>query len=218
MLPEPWGPPRVKSDCLAVGRPTVEPAGVLSDEARRAAGRGNDVDAVIRIVGCGTGEGEPFAVGREAVTAGAVGQVADVEELRSSAGDGNCVDAAVPRENEGLAVARPVWRHETARLGQQDGGAACVVGDVDGLQSAVEDEFRWCGGRSELLEFHVGEGDLLSDGRVVRGETDADIERPVEMELDGGADLVKRLAVVGDEHGEDVAAFFEANAPGADRC
>ena len=39
-----------EGDCLAVGRPTVKPAGVLGDEAGRAASRGDDVDAAIRIV------------------------------------------------------------------------------------------------------------------------------------------------------------------------
>src|SRR5665213_1229756 len=34
------------------------------------------------------------------------------------------------------------------------------------------------------------------------------------MELDGCASLVKRLAVIGEKHGEDVAAFFQADALG----
>jgi len=38
-----------------------------------------------------------------------------------------------------------------------------------------------------LLQLNVGESRLLRHCGIVRGEPDADIKRPVEMDLGGGA-------------------------------
>src|SRR5580658_10080833 len=52
--------------------------------------------------------------------------------------------------------------------------------------------------------------------RQVRTETDTDVERPVEMQLDGRAKLVHGFAIDTDEEREGVAAFLDADAFGAD--
>ena len=48
----------------------------------------------------------------------------------------------------------------------------------------------------------------------MRRETDADVQGRIEMETDGYTDLVKRLAMIGNEHGEDVGPFFETDTLG----
>ncbi len=86
-----------------------------------------------------------------------------------------------------------------------------VFGDFNGMQSAVENELCRLGGRCEFFELDAAEGCHLRNFCVVSGEADADIERAFEMKLDGSADLVKGLAVIGKEHGEGVAALFKAD-------
>jgi len=116
---------------------------VIGDHARRAAGGRNNVDAVAGTIGHGAGDGEPFAVGREAVTAVAADGRAGVDGLRCSAAvDGDGEHVAVLIEDERAAVAGPVGRLDAYARGVDHGGANGVGVDFDGLEGARKSELR----------------------------------------------------------------------------
>ena len=58
------------------------------------------------------------------------------------------------------------------------------------------------------------EGGLLDRVRVMRANSEAGVEIAVEVQLDGRAHLVQRLAVRAQEKRDGVAAFFKAQALG----
>src|SRR5208282_2574582 len=66
-----------------------------------------------------------------------------------------------------------------------------------------------------VLENDVGEHGRIGLVWQVRAEADADVEWPVNVQVDGWAELVHRLACQADEKREGVAVFFDANAFGA---
>jgi len=173
---------------------------------------GNNVDAVAGTIGHGAGDGEPFAVGREAVTAVAADGRAGVDGLRCPAAvDGDGEHVAVLIEDERAAVAGPVGRLDAYARGV-DHVERTALGRFRRPGGARKSELRSRGGRRERREFKVREGRGFNCGGIVRGEADAGVEGFVEMELDGSAGLVERLAMLADEHGDDVAALFETHA------
>jgi len=67
-----------------------------------------------------------------------------------------------------------------------------------------------------MLENNMGEHSRIGLVWQVRAEADADIEGPVDVQVDGWTELVHRFAFQADEEREGVAVFFDANALGDD--
>src|ERR1019366_6687277 len=65
-----------------------------------------------------------------------------------------------------------------------------------------------------VLENDIGEHDSIGLVRQVRAEADADVEGPVEAQVDGWAELVHRFAFEADEEREGGAVLFDADALG----
>ncbi len=63
-------------------------------------------------------------------------------------------------------------------------------------------------------QLDVGEGGFFGHVLVVGADADARVERSIEMQFDGCAHLVQRLAAHAEEHGDGVAALFKAQAAG----
>ncbi len=60
------------------------------------------------------------------------------------------------------------------------------------------------------LQLHMGEGRLFHCILVVRADSEAGVERAVEVQLDGRSHLVQRLAIHAEKKRDGVAAFFKA--------
>src|SRR5208282_695455 len=65
------------------------------------------------------------------------------------------------------------------------------------------------GGGREGSQFDIREGGFFSHVLVVGADADARIERSIEMQFDGCANLVERLVAHAEEHGNGVAALLK---------
>ena len=68
-----------------------------------------------------------------------------------------------------------------------------------------------------VFQNNIGEYCRIGLIRQVRAEADAGVEGSVEVQVDGWAELVHRLALQAYEEGEGVAVFLDADALGEDR-
>ena len=102
-----------EGESLAVGRPAVPVRGsIRRDQARRAAGDGNNVDAGLVIVAGLVADGEELAVGRDAVIVVAMDLRRGGDDVGLAAVEGETAKGSILIEDEELAVAGPVGRFE----------------------------------------------------------------------------------------------------------
>ena len=119
----------------AVRRPAVPVRrAVLGNQTGLAAGRGHDVDQ--RVAFGRVADGEPRAIGREAVVVVAARGRPRVEQPRCPISERQHEDPPALVEEERLPIPRPVGRFEVRRRGPDD--FTLAGGDCQDLQTAFD--------------------------------------------------------------------------------
>src|SRR5580658_9201806 len=126
------------------------------------------------------------------MASGAIGRVAYVDRCRLAARNRSGPKAAIPGEDQRLAVAAPVGSLDFFFAGLDHVSHARLVVDSDGLERAVK-----CHGRRVLRSgegraLNIGERSLLPCAVPVRADSKPGIKRLGKMQLDRGAVLVER--------------------------
>ena len=146
------------------------------------------------LPGVAATDGQPLAIRGQSVASGTVRRGTGIEQGCRAPFGWNRPDLSFTVEDQCLSVPAPVWRLHSPRPGQNDHRAPEIIFDSNRLQGAEENWLTRL--RCRGFQLHVAELCRFHHVLVMRTNSDAGVERLLQMKLDRCTHLVQRLSMV----------------------